>query len=91
MAVYKRGDTYWYKFNFNGKIVRASAKIGNKRVAEQIEAAKKTQLAKREVGLDVVKIKVPTFKDALATEYVTDAVLKSARTTKWEKVKHLKK
>ena len=32
----------------------------------------------------------PTFKDALATEYVTDAVLKSARTNRWEKVKKVK-
>jgi predicted dehydrogenase len=29
----------------------------------------------------------PTFRDALETQYVCDAVLKSARTNKWEKVK----
>ncbi|HLH53882.1 MAG TPA: Gfo/Idh/MocA family oxidoreductase, partial [Verrucomicrobiae bacterium] len=29
----------------------------------------------------------PTFRDALATQYVCDAVLKSAGTGKWEKVK----
>ena len=28
----------------------------------------------------------PTFADGLATDYVTDAVLKSARTRQWEKV-----
>jgi len=28
----------------------------------------------------------PTFRDALATDYVTDAVLKSARSGQWEKV-----
>jgi predicted dehydrogenase len=28
----------------------------------------------------------PTFRDGLATDYVTDAVLKSARTKQWEKV-----
>ena len=28
----------------------------------------------------------PTFRDGLATDYVTDAVLKSARTRQWEKV-----
>jgi hypothetical protein len=32
----------------------------------------------------------PTFKDALETQYVCDAVLKSAQTGKWEKVKHVK-
>ena len=28
----------------------------------------------------------PTFRDGLMTEYVTDAVLKSAETRQWEKV-----
>ena len=28
----------------------------------------------------------PTFREALATDYVTDAVLKSARTERWEAV-----
>jgi myo-inositol 2-dehydrogenase/D-chiro-inositol 1-dehydrogenase len=32
----------------------------------------------------------PNFKDGLATDYVTDAVLKSAGTRKWERVKKAK-
>lgn len=32
----------------------------------------------------------PTFRDALETQYICDAVLKSAKTDKWEKVKALK-
>jgi predicted dehydrogenase len=32
----------------------------------------------------------PTFRDALETQYVCDAVLKSARTGRWEKVKKAK-
>jgi myo-inositol 2-dehydrogenase/D-chiro-inositol 1-dehydrogenase len=28
----------------------------------------------------------PTFRDGLATDYVTDAVLKSARSGRWESV-----
>jgi integrase len=51
MAVYKRGKVYWYKFTFNGELIRASTRQGNQRVAEQIEAARKTQLAKGEVGI----------------------------------------
>ena len=31
----------------------------------------------------------PTFRDALETQYVCDAVLKSAKTKKWEKVKRV--
>ena len=36
-------------------------------------------------GLDGDAAVAPTFRDALATDLVTDAVLKSARTGKWEK------
>ena len=34
------------------------------------------------------KTAAPTFRDGLATDYVTDAVLKSARNRRWEKVAH---
>jgi integrase len=62
MAVYKRGGTYWYEFVFNGERIRESTKQGNKRVAEQIEAARKTQLAKGEVGIQDRK-PAPLFSD----------------------------
>jgi hypothetical protein len=51
MAVYKRGRVWWYKFNWNGEPIRESTKQTNKRVAEQIEAAKRMALAKGEVGI----------------------------------------
>jgi len=38
-------------------------------------------------GLQDGKMAGPSFRDGLATDYVTDAVLKSARTGRWEKVK----
>ena len=38
-------------------------------------------------GVAIGKPASPTFRDALATQYVCDAVLKSAGTGKWEKVK----
>ena len=41
-------------------------------------------------GLETGKMSSPTFKDGLATDYVTDSVLKSARTGRWEKVKKAK-
>jgi myo-inositol 2-dehydrogenase/D-chiro-inositol 1-dehydrogenase len=37
-------------------------------------------------GLSSGQAASPTFRDALETQYVCDAVLKSARTQKWEKV-----
>lgn len=51
MGVYKRGRTWWYKFSWNGEPIRESSKQTNKRVAEQMEAAHKTSLAKGEVGI----------------------------------------
>ena len=44
------------------------------------------QVADFIAGIESGKPAVPTFRDGLATDYVTDAVLKSARTQKWEKV-----
>jgi hypothetical protein len=62
MAVYKRGKVWWYKFTWNGEPIRESTKQTNKRVAEQVEAARKTQLAKGEVGIEDRK-QVPTLAE----------------------------
>ncbi len=62
MAVYKRGQTWWYRFTWRGKAILESTKQSNKRLAEQMEAAYKTSLAKGEVGLRDRK-PVPTLKD----------------------------
>jgi integrase len=51
MATFKRGRVYWYHFVFNGEHIQESTKQGNLRVARQIEAARKTALAKGEVGI----------------------------------------
>lgn len=51
MAVYKRGRVWWYRFTWNAEAIRESTKQTNKRVAEQIEAAHKTSLAKGLVGI----------------------------------------
>ena len=51
MSVYKRGGVYWYKFMWNGRLVRESTKQGNDKVARQMESAHRTSLAKGEVGI----------------------------------------
>lgn len=51
MAVFKRGKVYRYSFMFNGKHIQESTKQGNLQVARQIEAARKTELAKGLVGI----------------------------------------
>src|SRR6202521_3417208 len=45
------GGAYWYKFMWQGRLVRESTKQGNDKVARSMESAHKTSLAKGEVGL----------------------------------------
>ena len=45
MAVYKRGQVWWYKFTWNGEAIRESTKQSNKRIAEQIQATHRASLA----------------------------------------------
>ena len=51
--VYKQAKSkyWWIKFTWNGDQIRESTKQTNKRVAEQMEAARRTALAKGEVGI----------------------------------------
>ena len=49
--IYKRGKVYWYKFFWNGRLVRESTKQGNDKVARNIQSAHRTSLAKGEVGI----------------------------------------
>jgi integrase len=62
MSLYKRGNIYWYKFMWNGKVVRQSTKQGNDKVARQMESAHRTSLAKGEVGIRERKPS-PTLRD----------------------------
>jgi integrase len=70
VAVYKQSKSkyWWYKFTWNGELIRKSTKQTNKRVAEQMEAAHKTALAKGEVGIREKK-PAPTFA-ALSERFV---------------------
>jgi hypothetical protein len=44
MSVYKRGRTYWYKFLFQGQLIRDSAKSNSKTVAREAERARRREL-----------------------------------------------
>lgn len=69
MAVYKRGRVWWYKFTWNGKPFRESTKQRNKRVAEQMESAHKTSLAKGEVGIRD-RVPAPALKDFAEKDFL---------------------
>ena len=51
MSIFKRGRTYWYKFQWKGELIRESTKQGNNKVARQMESPHRTALAKGEVGI----------------------------------------
>jgi integrase len=52
--LYRRSNSgfWWIRFKFKGQLIQKSSKSSNKRIAAQIEAALKTQLAKGEVGIE---------------------------------------
>lgn len=69
--IYKRGKkgTYWYKFVWQGKLIRESTKQGNDKVARQMEAAHRTSLAKGEVGIRERR-PAPKLKEFLKQEFL---------------------
>jgi integrase len=75
MAIFKRGNVYWFHFVWNGEHVQKSTRQSNKNVARQIESAYRTKLAKGEVGLHEPR-PAPTLTKAMA-EFL-----------KWSKVEH---
>lgn len=68
IVIYKRGKFYWYKFMWNGKVVRESTKQGNDKVARNTESAHRTALAKGEVGIREKK-PVPTLADFVENRF----------------------
>jgi len=77
MGIYKRGGVWWYKFMFNGQLVRHSTKQGNNKVAGNMEAAHRTRLANGEVGIREKK-PAPLLKDFLTKDFLTFATTKHA-------------
>jgi integrase len=74
MSVYKRGQTYWYKFLFQGQLIRESAKTNSKTVAREAERARR-----RELELAINRIprrdRMPLFSVAAREWLDTKAVL----------------
>jgi len=68
---------YWYKFMWQGKLIRESTKQGNDKVARQMEAAHRTSLAKGEVGIRE-KRPTPLVKDFLKQTFLPFAETRHA-------------
>jgi integrase len=67
MALYKRPNSkyWWMKFTFDGELVQQSTKVKNKRDAETVESAYRTQLALGRIGIEL-KREAPTMEKAIA-------------------------
>lgn len=78
MSVYKRGETYWFKFLFQGQLIRESAKTNSKAIAREAERARR-----REIELAVNRIpkreRMPLFSVA-AKEWLESRVGLAANT-----------
>ena len=61
---------WWYKFTWIGELIRKSTKQTNKRIAEQMEAAHRTALAKGEVGIRERK-RVPILKEFAEQDFLS--------------------
>ncbi len=77
MSVFKRGRVYWYKFMWNGEMIRESTKQGNDRKARNIESAHRTALANGLVGIREKKA-APALADFLNNDFVPFAKTKHA-------------
>jgi integrase len=69
MSIFKRGRIYWYKFMWNGEVIRESTKQGNDRKARNIESAHRAALANGLVGIRDKK-PVPSLADFLRNDFV---------------------
>lgn len=78
MAIYKRGQTYWFEFTFEGRRIRRSTKTRSRKAAREIESAYRVKMAKGEVGLEEPK-RAPTFSDALKEFLAWSSYQHSAR------------
>ena len=58
--IYKRGKVYWYKFMWNGELIRESTKQGNDKRARNMESAHRAALANGLVGIREKKV-IPTL------------------------------
>ena len=77
MSIYKRGSIYWYKFMWQGELVRESTKQGNDRKTRNMEAAHRAGLANGLVGIRDRK-PAPALADFLKEDFLTFADTKHA-------------
>jgi integrase len=91
MAVFRRGNVWWYKFYFARRLVRESAKTRSKTVAKEAEKQRRRELEKGYNNLaDNRQDRVRTIGQ-IASEYLEDYKLRHLSVTFAEyAIRHLK-
>jgi integrase len=91
MSVYKRGDVWWYKFWFNGQLIRESSKSDSKTVAKDAERARRRDLEQAYNRIPK-RERVPLFSHAADLWLANKAGLAPKSKERYEQcVTHLKK
>lgn len=83
MGVFKRGEVYYYRFWFNGQLIYESTRQKSKKVAQQLEAEKRTALARGDLGLN----DKPAPKFELAMQEFLDWKKRMTRPSTYRKTK----
>lgn len=88
MAVYKRGEQWWYEFNFQGQRIRESAHTTSKTAATQIERERRRKL---ELSSGGVRVQKPLLFSAAAKSWLAENAhwSQSTREIYALKVRHL--
>jgi integrase len=68
MSVYKRGGIYWYEFEFAGSRIRESAKTNSRRIAQEAERKRRSDLERAVNGL--VKRERPPLLPAAVRQWL---------------------
>lgn len=81
MSVYKRGDVWWYGFNFAGRVYQESTKSKSKTLAKEAEKKRRRELeeAFNDTG-DKRKARVQTIS-VLASAYLEDYAVRHSAAT----------
>jgi integrase len=84
MSIYKRGGVYWYKFMWQGKLIRESTKQGNDKIARNMESAHRTALAQGLVGIREKK-QAPTLAEFIESRFEpwAKATFENTRQKSW--------
>jgi integrase len=90
MSIYRRGGVCWYKFWFNGQLIRESAKTESKTVAKEAERSRRRDL-ERSYNRIPKRERVPLFSNAATVWLAGKTGLAQSSTERYEQcVPHLK-